>query len=300
MATSHHELGEQPIYPDPIEERESYALSIDDVNEFFYGYRYVDLTQDGDEDEVWDMVPLTLDDVMYPLLDDRMGQTYDHSLLGGNLYISLDTHVKKIPGTHVLLRVVVGWGIEGQQDLVPDIMVMMHVCNLPKTNIGIFDRAKYGGTPLLAIEMTSKNTRFVDVNQDTPRYSKYREYERIGVHYFVIIDVSRQPMHAPPAFWGHQLVGKTYRPLQPDQHGRLWLPQLGVALGTHGNTLAWFDANGKRLLSFEEEEARANEAEARADQEAAAHRKEKVRADKAEEELRQLKARLGMLEEENG
>lgn len=245
-------------------------------DEFFYGFRSVQCIHNGIE--VWDQVPLTLDDVMYPQLDDRVCQSCKHSKVGYHLYEVLQDHVQQTPGTIAFWDVCMDWAIAGQRNPCPDIGVFMNVLHNPEHDIGAFDRAKYGGYPVLAMEFTSRSTRYLDVNQEDPDRSKYVQYEQIGVHYFLVVDTIRQQQNTPPPFWGHQLVRGKYQPLLPDQHGRLWIAPLEISLGPNGNDLAWFDAKGNRLLSFAEEKQRGQE--------------EKARADAAEARIRELEAEL--------
>lgn len=302
-------IGESIDVKDPSEQRESRdvvtpteeqcvthpsgALSIDSVDEFFYGYRYVQQYNNGRE--AWDRVPLTMDDLMYPQLEDREVQSCEHSAAGNELYNKIYTHVAGIPGMHVLWDVLVNWGIEDQKNLAPDILILTGVKEKPQQEQGAYDRAKYGGYPLVSLELTSRSTRYMDVNTESLDYSKYVQYQHIGVSYYLVVDVARQRKHHPPDMWGYRLERGLYRPIRPDQHGRLWIAPLNVSLGPHRNRADWFDAHGSPFLSHLEEKARANHADQRAEQAEKRVEQETQARLAAEEELRQLKAKLGLL-----
>lgn len=262
---------------------ETHWLSLDSVNEFFYGFRYVIVSQDGKE--MWDQVPLTLDDVLYPQLEDKILQSCKHSDLGTLLLEVIRNHVQKQPGMYALWDVGMNWRVPGLRNPVPDILILMGVKHPPKDDIGVYDRAKYGGVAALAIELTSQSTRYLDVNEDDAERSKCLLYEQLGVLYFIVIDTVRQVPNKPLSFWGYELVHGKYQRMIPDNDERLWIPPVGVSLGQYQQSVAWFDANGNRLLTLAEQEQRTEQEKMRADE-------EKARADAAEEELRQLRAKI--------
>lgn len=82
---------------------------------------------------------------------------------------------------------------------------------------------------------------------------------------------------------GLRLAGRTYRPIEPDEHGRFWSEQLGVFLGLwqgefDGKPGAWvrlFRPDGS-LIPTDKEQAES----------------ERERADAAEAEIARLRARL--------
>lgn len=236
-------------------------LTINSVDEFFYGYRYVCSVQHGKD--VWDQVPLTLDDVLYPQMDDKMMQSWEHSEFGTLLYEVIRHYAMHQPGMHVLWDVGMDWRVAGARNPVPDILVLIGIWKKPIREYGVYDRAKYGGTPALAVELTPHSTRYLDVNTDDSERSKCIIYERLGVLYYVVIDTIKQGANDTPPFWGYELVQGAYQRRQPDQHGRLWIPSVGVFLGTYEQSLAWFDTDGTRLLSLAEQAQRAEQAEAR-------------------------------------
>jgi Uma2 family endonuclease len=93
-------------------------------------------------------------------------------------------------------------------------------------------------------------------------------------------------------FQGFQLIAGAYEPLQPNENGWLWSPQLGLFLGIYNSKLRFFTPEGQRVLSPEEASAwegeRAEQERQRAEQEHQRAEQERQRADRLAERLRQL------------
>ncbi|MBE9006510.1 Uma2 family endonuclease [Fortiea sp. LEGE XX443] len=134
--------------------------------------------------------------------------------------------------------------------------------------------------PILALEVVSQNYR--------KEYSdKLNQYETLGVLYYVIYSPRRR---RKPRLEVHKLINGKY---QLQTGNPVWLPEIGLGIGCdRGNYcgvtrewLYWYDENGKRYPTPEEQikeaQKRAELAEQRAQEEAR-------RAQKLAEQLRAL------------
>jgi len=136
-----------------------------------------------------------------------------------------------------------------------------------------------GIVPTLAIEVVSK-TYGGEYEQ------KKVDYANLGILYYAIYVPSRRPRRHRQPLEIYRLDKGTYSLQEPDDQGRVWMPELGLALGRDRGTylgrerewLYWFNPQGQRLLTPEE---RAHQEEHRADQ-------EHERAERLAERLREL------------
>jgi Uma2 family endonuclease len=101
--------------------------------------------------------------------------------------------------------------------------------------------------PILVLEVVSQTYR--------GEYStKKRQYEQLGVLYYVIYSPRRR---RKPKLEVHRLVNGSYA-LQ--EGNRVWLPEIGLAIGAERGTylgiarewLYWYDEDGNRYLTPEE------------------------------------------------
>ena len=153
-----------------------------------------------------------------------------------------------------------------------------------------------GVIPIMAIEVVSK----------TPggEYKrKKKEYANIGIKYYVIYAPRRR---RKPRFTIYQLEKGQYRPLQENP---VWLPEVGLAIGTgigtyQGTTrewLYWYDEEGSRYAAQEEVIAEeramklsAQKAQLSAEQTAAQERAMRLAAQQRAEQLAAKLIELGI------
>jgi Uma2 family endonuclease len=268
------ENGEVDIYPPP-----------DDP--FFYGYRYVEMQNNGEE--ISEMVPLTLEDVLHPQLEDYASQNEIHALFCTYLYITLRTRFRHDPSFVVLQDVPINWGMKKIGDHCPDVSVFHNVhTHYP---YGVFKKKEYGGEPLLLIEVTSPSTRILDVDSKRRKENKYRQYARVGVPWYLIIDTvgwKDHTTHPPLMLYRLKPNRRQYEPVKPDERDWLWVEPVRLFLGPRNDGplgLAWYEEDGTMLLDHGELADRAAEAEAR--------------AAKAEARLRELETELQRKQNEN-
>jgi colicin import membrane protein len=251
---------------------------------FHYGWRYVCRVTNGREE--WEQVPLTEEDVLHPQMDDYIVQSHMHQCICHYLYTVLRSRMKHIPGGLVLHDVGVEWGVPGIRHHAPDLAVFAGVWEPPWR--GKFDLKASGGRVLLAIEVTSPSTRHLDVASPLPEArTRFRHYAQVGIPLYILVDEARRASTAvPPPIFGYELTEDGYQPLLLDEQGRLWVPPVGMWLGPSGGDVVWFDADGRRIWDYDEEqEARRSEQQARLAAEA--------RAQELERKLRQMQGKPG-------
>ncbi|BAZ30237.1 hypothetical protein NIES4074_26930 [Cylindrospermum sp. NIES-4074] len=108
--------------------------------------------------------------------------------------------------------------------------------------------------PILALEVVSQNYR--------NEYStKKDEYAHLGILYYVVYNPTRR---RKPRLEVHQLVDGVY---ELHDSNPVWLPEIGLGIGIERGTyqgitrewLYWYNADGRRLLTPEEEALRAKQ-----------------------------------------
>ena len=253
-------MGMHMVPEEVLEETTEYPEIPPPDNPFMYGWRYVWQQQaDGSEDLV--QVPLTLEDVLHPQMEDYVLQSNDHVKLCIYLYNVLRLRLRDDPSALVLYDVLVEWGIAGMKAHGPDIAVFRGVREHPGK--GSFRLRELGGEPVLIIEVTSKATRVLDVNSTRER-NKFRQYAQIGVPFYVIIDEANRHAGEPPAIYFYRLQGSAYAPIPTDPQGGAWLAPVGMRLGPLDSWVAWFDEENEPYAGYEEVAWARAEAEERA------------------------------------
>jgi colicin import membrane protein len=284
---------------------------------FFYGYRYAYQRINGREEII--QVPLTIDDVLHPQMEDYVTQSELHSRVCRYLCNILIHHLRHEPGTLVFNDVLINWGVQGIGNHSPDVTVLRGVhTNYPT---GTFQRVGSGGDPVLVMEVTSPNTLKTDIdNQERPR-NKFREYARVGIPYYVIIANTHQEEGHPPPIFAYRLSADGhYELIPPDEQGRVWIAPVELYLGSYDDRVMWFTPEGavipdisealeamewalddtQELLEAEQRERAAAERRAEAERrerEAAQQQAEAERREReaTESRLRELEAELQQL-----
>lgn len=297
------------LLPAYVERDEANNEPFDDEVDFAYGFRY---TLPGDAEQHYPRVPLTLDDILHPREDDHVNQVLAHVLMCHELFAVLRDWLRDCSDLVVLCDGLLFLDTQETKSYGPDIAVLRDVHTIPKHEA--YKPSKHGGYPLFVVEVTSNSTRHTDVSLADPERSKYLHYQRLGIPYYFIIDEARQTDDHPPAIWGYELRYGRYTELKTDSHGRFWIPPLAISLGPYETDVAWYDAEGKRILNLaeqreraeqeraraEQERARAKQAETRVEQERARAEQERIRAEHAEARACALEEELKRLKEQSG
>jgi Uma2 family endonuclease len=243
-------------------------------------------------------LPLTLLEVLFPTEEDigvvKMAQSPLHDLWVRLLTAMLQTYLAAADWL-ILHDVLIHWGRKGAPPKSPDIAVIPNG-RLPDETEQSYRVGRDGPPPLFLVEITSKETRKVDLETKPVLYAAF------GVREMLVIDIrTRSP--APWRLIGYRLTDSPfYRPIQPDEDGGLTFETVGlrfVAIGRERVDV--FDIEtGERLLTPNELSARAElESEARAAAEARAELESEARA-AAEHEADALRARIRELEQQLG
>lgn len=187
------ELVEHELFPTP-------------EDPFPYGWRYVIEEHNGQEELV--QVPLTLDDVLHPQMEDYVNQTDEHYLLCKYLHTILQWRLRDEPSAVVLCDVMIDGNVAGIRAHAPDITVLRGGHTRPYHTA--YHLEKTGGSPVLVIEVTSGRTRLLDVDGiRTP--NKFQHYAQIGIPYYIIVDEARRvTTHLNMFFLGFAISNKGF------------------------------------------------------------------------------------------
>ncbi|MDW8293632.1 MAG: Uma2 family endonuclease, partial [Anaerolineae bacterium] len=119
-----------------------------------------------------------------------------------------------------------------------------------------------------------------------------------GVSEYVVVDWAGRRQGGRVMVRGYRLREGVYLEAPRDEAGRVMLELGGLRLGSEGEAVLLFDANGQPIGDYVEVDARLREAEARLREEAAARqaaearlREEAAAREAAEARLRELEAR---------
>jgi colicin import membrane protein len=241
-----------------------------------YGWRFVqrDLPEGG---YVIDEVPLTLEDVLYPEEGDQVTHSSLHQRIVRYLVSALEAQFRNDPSVAVLDDIRIAWDDPELRPNGPDIAVIFGVRE--QQTWATFDVGKEGVRPTLLIEVTSPETRGIDL------VTKVDIFAQAGVDYYVIIDIQKWKGVDAFRLLGHQLTPNGYAILSPDARGWLWFEPIGLWLGRYQGQVWLFTPEGKRIGTYTEVDAARQAAEERAKAEQRARLVAEERA-KAEQHAR--------------
>ncbi len=241
----------------------------------------------------YEEVPLQKEDLLYPEEGDRLvlneGHVNDCYYLRG----ALKQWAADKPDALVLSDHRVDWQVPGLQPLGPDVVVFRGVHRAWDPQRGTFPVVDFGATTLLAIEITSPDTRPNDLG---PKVELYR---RAGIPFYAIVDRHQIRSGLDLRLLGYRIdpaePGR-YAEAGPDERGRLWLDTVRLWLGTENGCAVCYDERGNRIWDFPElavrmkREAEARQAaEARTKAEAEARQAAETRTKELEAELQRLR-----------
>jgi len=246
-------------------------------------------------------VPLTSEEFLHPEEDYHLPNDTFHDAIAGDAKDMLARRYAHDATVGIFRDLLIIWDDPALERHSPDVFVAFGVKD-GETYRRRFVVADEGVRPSLIIEVVSPRYRTED------RTTKVEEYERAGVQEYVIVDRRRQRGQMVEEVIGYRLVGGRYRPIAPDEEGRILCRTVGLWLSLQEGQLVMEDAEtGERLLTSRELEAAREAAEARAREEQAAReaaearaREEQTAREAAEAEVADLKARLQALQEALG
>jgi Uma2 family endonuclease len=220
---------------------------------FRYGWRYV-RRKGRNGQEVWDQVPLTLEDVLHPKVEDFIEHSTAHERDREYLHNVLEARRKSWRKRAVVLSDCrVAWDIKELRAHGPDVAVIFGVRN-PDRDWSTFDVTAEGVRPILVLEITSPETRYNDL------VTKVKHYHRAGVKQYVIVDADERPEGRQLTLIGYRHAPEGYEAMSLDSQGRLPLLGLGLLLMVRGARVVLCDAKTGEELGDYDEVCRALEA----------------------------------------
>lgn len=271
---------------------------------FRIGYRYAhSVDETGRKTSV--KVPLTEEDFLHPQEEDRFMVSLEHTVTIQRLMYLIDygQRAKTVTGTFGELRI--DWQVPDILPHGPDVIVFDRFPGGIPSNTGTLRVADLGLTCEAIFEITSEETRHIDLDK------KMDEYLAVGVPFYFVVDFANPAGDARLLCFRH--AGDRYR-LSAEVRGRGYhVPNLGLWFRLDDRTMNASDENGNDIPMPRElgdrldaaqaradaEQARADEATKRMTAEKARADDEKARADAVQatadalaRELAELKARL--------
>lgn len=254
---------------------------------FFYGYRYV--LRHRDDGTTWhEQIPLTEQDVLFPLEGDVILQTDSHTRNWAYLLYSFRDRVKDQPRTLVRHDCGIDFQIAGLRALSPDISVLQDAG--PDAAEDALIRIKDLGVRVaMVIEVTSPSTRNLDLDE------KVSVFHRCGVPLYVIADTRYLESGPQVHLIAYRNTPDGPMRIELDQN-RVWLPAVRLWLKANGPNLVCLDEQGRPIPDYSEmAEARAA-ADARAQSESLRAEAERQRAEAERQRAEAAMARVAELE----
>jgi colicin import membrane protein len=268
-------------------------------DKFYYGWRCVERTLPNGE-VVYDEVPLTLEDRLFPEEGDQTTDTELHHRDREYCYQSLKTLYSADSTVGVLADHRIDFNVAGIRPMGPDVVVILGVSQPLDPSVGTYSIARNGGRAVLAIELGSPETRRNDLRRKPPLYF------RIGLEKYVFVD--RGPRGNRPAQLNCYRHGRRdWVQMTPDTNGRYELSPVGVLIGLENDRVWLYDAKtGARIPEYQEvvreaqdaiakvkkAESRAKRAATKAKKEAKARVDAEAKASALEERLREMEEKL--------
>jgi Uma2 family endonuclease len=265
---------------------------------FFYGARWTTVRlPDG---TIVDRIPLTLDDLLDPQLDDEIPQSTQHFRLTLDLFDLLERYFASREDVKVVSDMKMLWGIPGLPGPSPDVAVIPEVWS-DDEDWESFDVQRKGTRPCLIIEVVSSldmETRRLDYEK------KVLVYEQAGIPEYLIYDPPSSYTQGRLLLTGYQLgADGHYGRIEPDTCGLLHSETIGLLFGVAEDgrkPLVIKEVPGKRLLTGKEAakkareraqaaEERARAAEGRAQSESEARKVTEAELARLRAELERLK-----------
>lgn len=210
---------------------------------FPYGWRYVRRTL-PEGGVVSERVPLTRADLLHPQEGDQVTHNDLHQRICLYLYNVLCGLVAHMADAVVLQDVRIAWDSPDLAPHGPDVMVIFGVRE--RKHWSTFDVAAEGVRPALIIEVTSPETRSIDL------IDKLEEYDLAGVPLYIIIDLVQRRGIITPRLLGYRQTPTIYEVLTPDANGRLWIEPLGIWLGLDPQSMlaVCYDSEGTEIKDY--------------------------------------------------
>ena len=197
---------------------------------------------------VWyEQVPLKQRDLLFPEEGDRPVLNNDHTTDYVYLLSVLKQQTVRHPGRRVFGDHRIDFEVPDLKPLGPDLIVLDGVGDWDGSR-GTFPVRTMGADPLLAIEITSPDSRKYDLG------IKLRYYFRCGIRCYAIVD--RQPRDGSRASAvAYQAGAQGFDSVAPDSRGRVRLEPVGLWLGIVDGRAVCYDRRGRRIAPPQEQAA---------------------------------------------
>ncbi|MEJ5346389.1 MAG: Uma2 family endonuclease [Chloroflexus sp.] len=244
---------------------------------FRYGWRFVHRPTPDDPHHL-EQVPLTLEDVLHPEVGDFIVHSIRHETDQRYLTDVLQARLERTGAAIVMSDIRIAWDVPGLRPHSPDVMVIPGITK--RENWSTFDVAQEGQRPALIIEITSPETREIDLVR------KVEHYARAGVAQYVIVDYLTRKEPFRLRLLDYRLVGERYVLHPQDEHGRVYLAIARLWLGIADNHVVCYNERGEVMGNYTAMMDLAEAAQAQARREAEARAAAEERARLAEEQAR--------------
>ena len=226
----------------------------------------------------------TEDDELYPDSDGKpMAVSDTHRRILTQTLGVLDAHFEERPEVYVSGDILMYY-VEGdpRQSVSPDVLVAFGLGKKPRRSYLVW---KEGKVPDFAMEFSSKGTYRNDLGR------KMELYAALGIQDYFLYDA--EGLYLPSPIMGFTLVDGLYVPISSEPDGGLHSAALGLDFYVGDVGLGIYDPVAGAWLQTPAESAiaRAEIAESRADQEAAARQRAEAELAELREELERLKTR---------
>jgi Putative restriction endonuclease len=255
-----------------VSKDKSVSATVEPPAAYPYGWRYRERSL-PDGSVIVEQEALTFEDVLHPQEGDQVTHSDLHQHICVYLYNVFRGLLATMPSAVVLHDVRVAWDVPDLKPHGPDLAVIFGV-RQPK-NWSTFDVAEERVRPALIIEVTSPETRSIDLT------TKLEEYDLAGVPLYIIIDLVQRQGQIVLRLLGYRQTPSVYAVVAPDERGRLWLEPLKIWLGIQGQTIVCYDAAGAPIGDYAD-------LRMALDTEAAARAAAEQRVKELEAELRRL------------
>ena len=196
---------------------------------------------------------------------------------------TLKAHFAQMPDTYVSGDILTYY-TEGNPRAVvaPDVLVSFGIGRKQRHTYKVWEEGK---VPDFVMEFSSKTTYHNDLTD------KMDLYAALGIPNYLLYDA--EALYLPSPLMGFQLVKGVYGPIPPGVDGGVHSDVLGLDFYIRDRRLGVYDPVGEQWLQTpaEQQAARAENAEARAEQETIARQKAEAEVERLREQLARLQAR---------
>ncbi|HAX78098.1 MAG TPA: hypothetical protein DCY88_20315 [Cyanobacteria bacterium UBA11372] len=191
-------------------------------------------------------VPLTSEEFLHPQEGYHLPSNTFHKNISRDVEDMLLCRYANNPTVAVFQDLLIKWDIAGLKDHCPDVFVVFGIANKDVYRDS-FEVSSEGVRPSLIIEVVSRRYRKED------REIKVIEYEQAQVQEYVIIDRRIQRGQTIDEVLGYRLVAGRYRPISPDEDGRILCETVGLWLSLQDGSFVMEDTQtGERLRTTKE------------------------------------------------